>query len=455
MRSTRLAVIGAGSKSFGLSTLHALTEEREALAGSSVVLVDVDEAKLEIVRQVAELANREFELDLSISATTSIEEAVEGASFVINSAELDYLGGWRTDFEIPIAHGVPHQYAEDGGPGGLSHALRTVPLALEFASAVEQYSPDALFINYANPMSQVSLALSRYSQLKVIGLCHQIGHAFFSVGRIMGWIDDEWGTAGARAQVREVFTFLELEACGVNHLTFIRAMRDRRTGEDLYPAFRSRLAEYDPDFEPISRHVHDIFGLYPTGGDEHISEYFPWSRFTPVVPPWELFDAKEVRVAKSLDDAVAGRITARELLDLPHMLPLDRAIGIIAAALEGRHQYELAVNVPNRGAIPGLPDWAIVEVPVVASAEAVRPIPMEPLPPAITALLNHQIAYHDLCVEAAVHRDRAVAMQALLLDSVTNHDLAKANEVLDALLAAHGIELFDTTPERLPEMRAG
>jgi alpha-galactosidase len=236
--------------------------------------------------------------------------------------------------------------------------------------------------------------------------------------------------------VNKVFERLDIRACGINHMTWITHMFDREAGIEIYDEFRARLAASPPEFEPVCRRLHDIFGLYPTSGDAHIGEHLPWSHLAPSAPDFNALIARSNRRSELLDAVIDGSLPARELLNREGKLPLDRAPAIIAGVVAARNQFELAVNVPNRGCVDGLSPWAVVEVPGMVGADGVRGLTMGALPPGITALLNEQIAVQDRAVEAAIHGDPIAAQQALLLDPVSNQNVGTAEALLRELLSA-------------------
>lgn len=436
MSSAKIVIIGAGSAAFGMPTLSGLFAERNVLGGATISLVDIDEGALDAVAGFARSANAELGEPFAIEATTDRLRALPGSDFVVVAVEVARFDAWGKDWDIPIAHGVIHTYGENGGPGALSHSLRQIPL--DICRDIESLAPGALVLNYSNPLTRVCLALTRYTNLRVLGLCHGIAMAYSKVGRLMGWISAPEDSSEESVEEHAVADFLEVQACGLNHITFITEMRDRRTGEDLYPEFGERLAKSDAEFEPVSRRLFDLFGLYPTQYDDHVGEYLAWAR--PEGHPFadrlvdEDRDREELR--ERMRAAARNEIRATELLSSDQRMD-DRAPMIIAAVAGGRNQYELAVNIENNGCIPGLPDWGVVEVPAVAGSYGVRGLAMGSLPPGITALLNEQIAIQDRVVEAAVHGDRNAALQALLLDPVSNRDAAAAGAMLRDLLVAH------------------
>jgi alpha-galactosidase len=299
-------------------------------------------------------------------------------------------------------------------------------------------APDALVLNYTNPMSRVCLAATRHTNARVIGLCHQIGNAYYEIGRTMGWITAPEDSAGERSEAAAVARRVGLRACGLNHLTFLTQIWDHETETDLYPVFRERLAAAPVPFAPLARRVHDVFGLYPTGGDKHIGEYFGWSaELADVGPMFAFWDDRDSKRTQRIAAALAGELPLPELLARESEFELDRAVDVIMAVLTGTDQLELAINVVNDGAIPGLPPWAVVEVPAVVGADGVRALQMPHLPAGVTALLNQQIVVQDRAVEAAVHGDRTAALQALLLDPVSGGKLAVNEQLLDGLIDAN------------------
>ncbi|MCS7222033.1 MAG: alpha-glucosidase/alpha-galactosidase [Anaerolineae bacterium] len=435
MRATKITLIGAGSTSFGLSTLQDIFAYADALQGSTIVLADVNAESLDLMTRVAQGMNAEANAGLTFEGTTDLRAALDGAEFVIVSVAVDRIETWKKDWEIPLKYGVKHVLGENGGPGGLSHTLRSVRLMLEVADVIEEVAPDALVLNFTNPMSRVCLALKRATSLQCVGLCHQISAGYLIVGQVLGLIEKPRSWDEARAQVEMLQQRLDIKAAGLNHFTFIYDLRDNETGEDLYPEFKERLAMMPPDFEPLSRRLFEAFGLFPATGDGHAGEYVSFA--------WETSDLKGYdfdgwmrhgeEVKAKLRRAVMGEGSFREFLGRTSG---ERAIPIIDAVLHNKNQYEQALNIPNRGCIPGLPDWAIVEVPGVVSGAGINGLQVPELPPGITALLAQQVAIQDLAVEAAIHGDRQAALQALLLDPVVSSYEA-AVKMLDELLTVH------------------
>lgn len=449
---TKIVVVGAGSASFGENTLAALMRSQK-LRGSTLALVDRNPETLGIVRRLAERLNREWQADMTITTHTHHREALDGKTeFVVCAIEVGAREDlWRKDFEIPLRFGVRQPYAENGGPGGFAHAARNIGPVLEIARDMERICPSAWFINYTNPMIRICDAVHRYTKIRVVGLCHQIYIGYVMAGialaRDLGFAIPEGITgmhadpmqAALHAQVkRQVVPRLDIRAAGLNHFTWMLSIHDRQTGEDLYPLFRQRFFELDPAFEPLTRRIFEIFGLFPIPGDTHLSEYLPWLS-DPITRPWETYNLRlydwDLNAAvrefqhERLRRMADGEMTLEGLQETDS----EGALEIIENIAGGGTHVHLAANLPNEGQIADLPLGSIVETPVVVNGAGVHPIHVEALPAPITELLRREVTVSQLCVDAAVEGNRQKALQCLLLDPVIT-DIETARRILDAYL---------------------
>jgi len=454
MLPTKIVVIGAGSVSFGLNTIAALMGS-ETLRGSTVALVDRDAEALTAMERLARRMNRDWGAGMHLSAYTHPADALEGAEFCVSAVEVPPREGlWRSDYEVPLRHGVRQPYAENGGPGGLAHTLRNVGPVLDIAKDMRRLCPDALYINYSNPMTRMCDALVRYGGIRTVGLCHQIGAGYAMVGRALAMdlgidVPEEFvGTQAhpssipaMRSVVHQSEERLDIRAAGLNHFTWMLSVHDKRTGEDLLPLFERRWAAHDPDFERLTRKVYAAFGCFPIPGDEHLCEYLPWLS-DPVTRPWEKLD---IRLYDW--DYYAGRREERHgqieamadgAAPIDHLRDADSegALEVIESVAGARTHYHRAVNLPNRGQIANLPEGAIVETPGVSNGSGVEPLAVGSLPEPIAELCRREIAVGRLAVDAASTGDRAAALQSLLLGPcITDLDVAEA--VLDEYLTVY------------------
>ena len=438
---TKIVIIGAGSASFGPTIIGDLAVHAAQIGAADVWLVDIN---AEASEPMARFAARMFEsaaAPYAIHPTTDRCEALPDADFVIVSIAVDRLETWKLDWQIPLRHGVRHVLGENGGPGGLSHALRNIPLLLGIAKDVERLAPRALVLNFTNPLSRLCLALHRHSSVRFAGLCHQLGEGYRLVNQVLCLVDVLEARAGidvAEADAlhvrnqRAIEDRLHLVAAGLNHFSFILALRDRETGADLVPLFRERLAAMPASFEPMSRRLYDTFGLFCATGDGHAGEYVGFAADTAALSGYD-YDARAAysdarwRWVRAVADGRAPALARASV---------ERAVPIMCAVVRNLNQPELSVNIANRGCIENLPHDAIVEVPGIVDARGVHGAHVGALPRGLAAMMRNQIEIQELVVEAAVNGDRKAAMQALLLDP-TVRSYMQAGHMLDDLLTAH------------------
>jgi alpha-galactosidase len=360
---------------------------------------------------------------------------------------------WKSDYEIPLKYGVRQPYAENGGPGGFAHAARNIGPVMEIVQDMEGACPDAWLVNFSNPMIRICDAVARYSDIKVVGLCHQIRTGYSMVAKALAGdlgidVPGAFTTSMASPRFKTMKTQiaraamerLDIQAAGLNHFTWMLDLRDRCTGEDLYPLFAERWAGLDPAFEPLTRRVYQIFELFPIPGDEHLCEYLPWMS-DPAARPWDKFDLSLYEWSlweayRTDGHAEIQRLGGDGDLDELRGADSEGALEIIENIAGAGSHYHLAVNVPNRGYITNLPEGAIVEVPGLVTGAGVHGVGVGRLPEPIAELCRREISVAQLCVDAAVNGDRQAALQCLLLDPVIT-DIDAAQGILDDYLETY------------------
>ena len=384
------------------------------LTGSTLVLVGRNADRLSRSTRLAKLLNEKSGAGFVIEATTDWRAALDGAEFVVHSTAIDRNRLWRLDFEIPRKFGVRQTLGENGGPGGLFFTLRTLPMVFDFVREMELRCPRATFINFSNPESRIILALGQYSKLRSLGLCHGIFLARGNVARILGLPEERVDVWGA----------------GLNHFQCLTAIRDRETGEDLYPLLREKERGFDPSFSPLTRKLLRAFGHWLGCGDGHVGEYlsFGWQAGERGYDfDWD--EGERAKLTRSIDEVLAGQAEVPEWWLMPSG---ERAVSIIASILHNRKQLIESAVICNRQVIPNLPANAAVEVPVVADIAGIHPVSLGPLPDAVASLMTVQIQVQQMAVEAAMRASKELALQALLLDPVINSEDA-ARGLLDEL----------------------
>jgi len=449
----KIVVIGAGSAIFGLGALSTMIQS-ELLHGAHLALCDINAEGLATMAQLANKMNAAWDADMTITSSTDRRELLDGADFVIVSIQVGPREDvWEKDWQIPLRHGVRQPYAENGGPGSFAHAARNLPLIMDIARDMEELCPDAYYLNLVNPLIRLTTAVHRYTDIKIIGLCHQLLWGYAMAGAILAdrfdielpphfhvHTDAENMKAFipvARAAVKH----LDIKAAGINHFSWVYDIRDKHTGEDLYPELKDRWVNfYRRDFEPLSREMLAMYGMMPTAGDSHMCEFLPFVS-DPEAKPWEKYDLKlqswegnrkrRAQRWKLAHDIVNGVVDVDDLRDVWRHEMLDEGIPeMIAAVHDNKQHYHPQLNIPNRGYIPNLPDDAIVEVPGVISAFGFQGLAFPALPDGIAALCRRELELSSLIVDAAVTGDRGLALQALLLDPMVR-DIDTARAILD------------------------
>ena len=235
--------------------------------------------------------------------------------------------------------------------------------------------------------------------------------------------------------ILEGYQRIDIKAAGLNHFSWVYDIRDKETGDDLYPLLRDRwFNQMRRDFEPLTREVFETFGLMPTAGDAHLCEYLAWTH-DPVTKPWEKYhltlqdwDGNRRRRADRKAQAEAIVAGERSVDELKGAIS-EGVPEIVEAITFNDNHYHQQLNLPNRGLIPNLPADAIVEVPGIISGLGIQGLSVPPLPEGIAELCRRELALSSLVVDAVVKGDRQLAMQALLLDPMMN-DVDRARAIL-------------------------
>lgn len=437
MPLVKIALIGAGSRSFGPSTVRdVLLSKPLTELGVQLVLMDKVAEHLKDVESYSRYLTENLGVNARVQATTDLQQALDGAQFVVSAIEVNRFLYWSQDFHIPRKYGFRQVFGENGGPGGLFHALRNMGPTVEIARAMERLCPDAWLINFTNPEHKLCEAVSRLTSVRVVGLCHGFFMGLEQISRILAIPAEE----------------IDAVACGINHFTWFQKILHRRTGEDLYPRLRQAEREGDwlADWHEIGlgRILFRRFGLWPSPAANHYGEYIRWadefvcSELQYFYDPADGHPWQTGRIPEFVY-SLTGEPTRRPWRPQPWQpqpleeAPLEPSGELAAPIMESiacgvRHELP-AVNVPNHGAIPNLPEDTVVEAPAVGDAHGIHPLPLEPLPEAIAAMLRLQASIHKLLVEAFAEQSKDKLLQAVLLDP-TVHSYRNAVQMVDEML---------------------
>ncbi|MDR0486920.1 MAG: alpha-galactosidase [Treponema sp.] len=426
----KIVFIGAGSFGFtrGLVT-DILTFP--AFEGVELALVDIDPQRLEFSRKACEKIVAAGSYKATVSATLDRREALKGADGVLITILSGGPSIFRTDIEIPKKYGVDICVGDTRGPSGIFRFLRTAPVMLDICRDIEKLCPDAIVLNYTNPMAMLCRYLQSETKLKVTGLCHSVQGTAEMLAR---WIGADY----------ENVSYL---CAGINHQAFY--LNFLHNGKDVYPDIAKAVQKPEIYGEEIVRcEMYKNLGYFPTESSGHNSEYNPWFRKTP----------KEIEkycthgtgwnpggYAYILDEYFKMETTwqdeIRQWLDQKE-IDLKRgseyAAHIFNAVFGDHVPFEFNGNLRNFGLIDGLPEGCCVEVPAVACKNGILPMHVGKLPPQLNILVGNSAQCEELAVNGCIAGDREMIYHAILFDPLTTTQLdmagtrAMVNEMFEA-----------------------
>ncbi len=411
-RTPKIVFIGAGSMSFGIPTFRDIFSN-ELLTGATLCLVDINEENLDRMYGLALKMNEVSGRQLTIEKTTERREVLAGTDFVINSLAIERCELWKEDFRVPQKYGIRHCLGENGGPGALFFTMRTFPVIMDIIHDMEELCPNAWFLNFSNPETRLVLGVNMYSKIKCIGLCHGVFMTRGDLAHILGRAPET----------------LDVYAAGMNHFQWVLALRDKETGEDLYPELIEKEKSFDPAFRPYTRKMFHTFGLWPTCSDDHLGEYQAYG-YEAGEEGYDFDEDEKGRMTmrREIADVVSGKKDAADWLTPSG----EKAIEVLTSIFFHKRSFIPSAIVYNNGAIPQLPDDVAVELPIVADGNGVHKCMVEELPDAVIGLMHQQVSAQRLSIRAAAQGSREMALQALLCDPVINSTEA-ASGILNEL----------------------
>ena len=431
----KITFMGAGSTVFVRNVLGDCMRT-PALWSAEMALYDIDATRLEESRIMLEALNRNINEGRATIRTylgeDNRKEALRGARFVVNAIQ---VGGYEPctviDFEIPKKYGLRQTIADTLGIGGIMRGLRTIPVMADFARDMEEVCPDALFLNYTNPMGILTGYMNRYTKIKTVGLCHSVQGCSYWLLKALGMDDKIEGR-------RELIA-------GINHMGWLLKIADKE-GNDLYPEIRRRAAEKNATekhhdmvrYEYIRR-----LGYYCTESSEHNAEYNPLfikSKYPEMI---EQFNIPLDEYPRRCVNQIAGWKKEWEDImqggEITHDRTGEYASYIMESIVENK-PYEIGGNIINNGCIENLPDDACVEVPCLVNGDGIHPCHVGRLPVQLAAMNMTNINVQLMTIEAAVTKKKEAVYQAAMLDPHTAAELNMDDIVAmcDELIEAHG-----------------
>ncbi len=430
----KITIMGAGSTVFARNTVGDCLCS-EALRDSVFALYDIDAERLEQSRVILEAMRKAKGNYGKIECYCGVEnrkEALRGANFVINTIQVGlYDPCTIIDFEVPKKYGLRQTIADTLGIGGIMRGLRTIPVMADFARDMEEVCPDALFLNYTNPMAILSGFMQRYTGIETVGLCHSVQVCSKSLFDSLGMEDKLEGRK-------------ELIA-GINHMAWLLEIKDKN-GVDLYPEIKSKVDAYLADPEAKNKVRIDYikhFGYYCTESSEHNAEYnnfYIKSKYPELIERYNIpLDEYPRRCVNQINGWKAEYETLLKEGVKEHNRSHEYVSYIMEAIVTGK-TYEIGGNVLNKGLITNLPAEACVEVPVLINGQGIHPCHVGALPVQCAAMNMTNINPQLLTIEAAVTGKKEHIYQAAMLDPHTSSelDIDTIKKMVDDLIEAHG-----------------
>jgi len=423
----KVVIIGAGS-GFGQRLSLDIMAYPE-LQDGVISLVDINPDHLtpvvEFVKKAAEMNN----VPMKIEGSTDRREVLDGADYVIIAIS---VGGpaydgvpYYHEVMIPRSYGVDQSVADTVAPGGIFRTLRTAPVMLEICRDVEEMCPNAIVLNYTNPMAMLCWILSEATKLRIVGLCHSVQGTSRQLANYIG------------APYEEISYWV----AGINHMSWFLEFRWK--GQDAYPLLKKAMD--DPEIYAKDRVRFDIlrhFDYFVTESTHHMSEYVPYYRKNKeIIEEFALGSRTPNREITG-----SGRWQRRiEMMQkqLEQGVQLHRSheyASSIIYACETNNPVRINGNVRNRGIITNLSDGCCVEVPCLVDNTGVRPCYVGDLPTQLAALNGSNIAVQDLTAQAVLNRDLRKAYYAMLLDPLTAAvcTTAQIKRMFDEMVEAEG-----------------
>ncbi len=426
----KITLIGAGSVVFSKQLMSDLLRHPE-LAESTITLMDIDGARLDTARRVGEGFARRFAPGVRVEATLDRRAALRDADYVINMVQVGMHEATLKDFAIPRTYGLRQTIADTLGVGGIFRALRTIPVVRGIVEDMEAVAPDAILLNYTNPMAMLCLAVFKTSGVPTVGLCHSVQHTSQQLADYAGIPYDE----------------ISYRVAGINHMAWF--LDFKHNGRDAYPLLwramedEAIVAKDRVRFEMMRR-----LGYFVTESSEHFSEYVPY--FIPHAGHIDRFEVPIDEYIRRSEDNLREFDEVRRLVEEGGSPEVEEGVeyasGIILAMETGR-PYAFNGNVYNRGLITNLPADCCVEVPCLIDKNGVQPTVVGDLPPQLAALDRTNINVQQLTVEAALTGKREHVYHAVMLDP-----LAAATLTLDQIWAMCD-ELIEAHGDLLPPLR--
>ncbi len=442
VKMLKIAIVGAGGVIFTQNLVKDILLDKQ-ICQSRIALMDIDPARLKNAHTVLTKLSEKLDVKADFEVTTNLEDALRGANYVITIFRCGTIEHQRIEYEIPARYNVKQCVGDTLNPGGIFRGLRTLKALFEVIDMMEKVCPGAYLLNYVNPMSMNTIALSKKAKtVKVIGLCH-------SVQGTSGQIADMIGVSKEK---------LKYYAAGVNHQAFM--LKLEADGCDVYPKLRECLDKPDVyNKEKVRFEIMRHFGYFPTEGSGHGSEYNSYFRkrkdiidkyCSVTVPKDDKDETHWALCAAGVPGAsleVCPLIQQKSERDIKAYLDGTKEFDLnpsheygsqLIAAIENNRTMEANLNVMNHGLIPTLPPECCVEVPCLVTGAGIFPTQVSDYPEQLAGLNRGMINAQIMGAEGAVEADRRKIFHAIALDPLTAAvcSLDEIQQMTDQMFAA-------------------
>lgn len=444
----KIVLIGAGSAVF-TQGLIADFIQADNFVPWEIGLVDIDKKALESITLLAKKMVNKRNADIKIASSLDRKELLPGADVVVTTIAVGGRRAWENDVYIPRKYGIYQPVGDSVMPGGISRAMRMIPVMVEIAKDVKELCPNAKFFNYSNPMTAIVTAVRKEVGIPIIGLCHGIIYLEKYLSKFLS------------VDLKDLTSL----AVGLNHLTFLYDLRVK--GQDAFPMIDEVIAKQRKDIEendyeynffnptledkeipvfkdnPFSWYLYEKYRAVPAVLDRHVVEFFP-ERF----PRGEYYghilgkNAFPFEAVIERGDKIYSNMNEQAYSAKIDESYFQRSDGEHEQLVEMLHSFEyderkiFHINIPNNGAVPNLPDHAVLEMPSVASSRGFMPLSIRDYPETLAAIIRKRLAIVDITVEAALKGNRDLVVEAMLLDGAVT-DEKVAVELTNELLNAH------------------
>jgi len=428
----KIAFIGAGSFGFTRGLVKDILSF-PALSDCTIALMDIDPERLASIKKAVDKIVSAGKYPAKVIATMDRAEALKDADGVLCTILAGGVNVWRYDVEIPKKYGIDINVGDTRGPSGIFRALRTVPVMLDICKDIERYCPDAIFLNYTNPMAMLCRAMQGQSKIKVTGLCHSVQGTAEMLAKWIG------------APMEEI----TYKCAGINHQAFY--LEYKWNGKDAYPLIKEAVTGKPEVYnqEIVRNEMFLNLDYYVTESSGHNSEYNAWFRKRPdLIEKYCTHGTgwNPGAYGYILDDYMKREDTWKKEIDewmQKDEVDLKRgheyAAYIFNATIGDGTLFEFNGNVRNFGLIDNLPEGCCVEVPVLASKRGLDPIHVGPLPEHLAILVNTSARCEELAVEAAITGDPRKLFHAICFDPLTSAVLSldEIQKMVDEMLEAN------------------